>query len=265
MLPGFRFLVAAIVLTFSIMIFGLGAASLLRSAHEEFVSIPSKRAPETVFAQPAPSQPTLALLRIDAPAPEAKPAAEPTLPDMPPAAATVDAAPADQPSRTAAPATQPAPDTIAALTTTNENKVALPEAPKPDAGASTPAVSEAPLPPVQAAPPAEPQVAAVSEPAPAVSSETTVSAATPEISGNVDANPASIKIATLGGPAVTIEPQPATKAKQVDTKKARATAIRKRVEARRTVKRRKTASRAQVARSAASRPAADPFGTTSAF
>ena len=48
MLPGFRFLFAAIVLSMSILVFGLGAAALLRAAHEEFASTPSWRAaPET--------------------------------------------------------------------------------------------------------------------------------------------------------------------------------------------------------------------------
>jgi hypothetical protein len=52
MLPGFRFLFAAIVLSMSILIFGLGAAALLRAAHEQFVSNPSWHAtPETMFAQ----------------------------------------------------------------------------------------------------------------------------------------------------------------------------------------------------------------------
>ena len=41
MLPGFRFLFAAIVLSMSMMVFGLGAAALLRAAHEEFASNPS--------------------------------------------------------------------------------------------------------------------------------------------------------------------------------------------------------------------------------
>ena len=52
MLPGFRFLFAAIVLSTSMLIFGLGAAALLRAAHEEFASIPTRRPPpETLFAQ----------------------------------------------------------------------------------------------------------------------------------------------------------------------------------------------------------------------
>jgi hypothetical protein len=39
MLPGFRFLFAARVLAMPMLIFGLGAAALLRAAHEEFASI----------------------------------------------------------------------------------------------------------------------------------------------------------------------------------------------------------------------------------
>ena len=51
MLPGFRFLFAAIVLSMSILVFGLGAAALLRAAHEQFASNPSWRAaPEAMFA-----------------------------------------------------------------------------------------------------------------------------------------------------------------------------------------------------------------------
>src|ERR1700756_3123250 len=52
MLPGFRFLFAAIALSISILVFGLGAAALLRAAHEEFSSNPSWRAaPEPMLAQ----------------------------------------------------------------------------------------------------------------------------------------------------------------------------------------------------------------------
>ena len=75
MLPGFRFLFAAIVLSMSILVFGLGAAALLRAAHEEFASNPSWRAaPETMFAQQAEAtRPVLAMLRVEPAAAEAKP------------------------------------------------------------------------------------------------------------------------------------------------------------------------------------------------
>lgn len=66
MLPGFRFLFAAIMLSISMLIFGLGAAALLRAAHEEFASILSRRAPpETMFAQ-RDAGTALAMLRVDA-------------------------------------------------------------------------------------------------------------------------------------------------------------------------------------------------------
>ena len=52
MLPGFRFLFAATFLTMSILVFGLGAAALLRAAHEQFATNPAwHSAPEATFAQ----------------------------------------------------------------------------------------------------------------------------------------------------------------------------------------------------------------------
>ncbi|MHC2625803.1 hypothetical protein ACVIW2_007835 [Bradyrhizobium huanghuaihaiense] len=83
MLPGFRFLFAAIVLSTSILVFGLGAAALLRATHEQYVSNPSWRngPQEQVFAQASePVQPVLAALRAE-PEP-AEPA--PTLRDQVP-------------------------------------------------------------------------------------------------------------------------------------------------------------------------------------
>src|SRR4051812_26089518 len=71
MLPGFRFLFVAVVLSMSTLVFGVGAAALLRSAHEEFVNLPGRRPlPEAVFAQRIEiATPTLAMLRIDTPVP----------------------------------------------------------------------------------------------------------------------------------------------------------------------------------------------------
>jgi hypothetical protein len=67
MLPGLRFLLAAVLLSVSILVFGLGAAALLRAAHEEFASNPSWRATREVrFAQiEETDHPTLAMLRIE--------------------------------------------------------------------------------------------------------------------------------------------------------------------------------------------------------
>ncbi|CAN5209451.1 hypothetical protein BH10PSE11_BH10PSE11_15950 [soil metagenome] len=74
MLPGFRLLLATTVLAISVLVFGLGAAALLRAAHEEFVSLPSWRLAQqpvlTPFTPQVPrleTTPILAMLRIEAP------------------------------------------------------------------------------------------------------------------------------------------------------------------------------------------------------
>src|SRR5579859_2746240 len=102
MLPGIRFLFAAITLSVSILVFGLGAAALLRAAHEEFASNSSWRAaPEPpMFTQHTePSRPpVLAMLRVE-PQPPAPKAAEPAPMDipasMPPAESAALSAPAE--------------------------------------------------------------------------------------------------------------------------------------------------------------------------
>ncbi len=86
MLPGFRFLFAAILLSTSILVFGLGAAALLRATHQQYVSNPSWRngPQEQVFAQaPEPTQPVLAVLRAEPDEPVAA-APEPSLRDQVP-------------------------------------------------------------------------------------------------------------------------------------------------------------------------------------
>ena len=111
MLPGFRFLFTAIILSMSILIFGLGAAALLRAAHEEFANLPSRRAtPEPMFARRYDDPPpTLALLRIDPPVAE-KPA------ENVPAAAVPEAAPDIPAPAGQAPDAPPAePEKLAAL------------------------------------------------------------------------------------------------------------------------------------------------------
>ena len=68
MLPGLRFLFAAILLSMSILVFGLGAAALLRAAHEEVANIPARRPPpERVFAPANEPPPTLAMVRLEPP------------------------------------------------------------------------------------------------------------------------------------------------------------------------------------------------------
>jgi hypothetical protein len=235
MLPGFRFLFAAIVLSMSILVFGLGAAALLRAAHETFASNPSwHAAPETTFAQQSETRgPVLAMLRID-PLP-----AEQKAPDNVPAVAV--------PVEPAAIASAPAePERIAALRPEDSS---LPETAKPEIPVSeSPAQSEAT--PAQAEAPAsadETKVAAseqasspANEAVPTASGQTSA-AALPE------ADIASTKIAALGDPTVTIEAKPQAKAAGAKPDRS---LIKKRLQARRAAQRRRMAARARVARQA---------------
>ena len=75
MLPGLRILFATTILAISILVFGLGAAALLRAAHEEFASLPAWRLAQQPLLTPFTPQlprieatPVLAMLRIEAPA-----------------------------------------------------------------------------------------------------------------------------------------------------------------------------------------------------
>ncbi|EJN10709.1 hypothetical protein PMI42_05964 [Bradyrhizobium sp. YR681] len=107
MLPGFRFLFAAILLSTSILVFGLGAASLLRATHQQYVSAPPWRngPQEQVFAQ-AP-EPVLAALRAE---PEP---AEPTAPSLRDQVPTI-GLPASESEQAAAVTTETQPQTAEA-------------------------------------------------------------------------------------------------------------------------------------------------------
>jgi hypothetical protein len=288
MLPGFRFLFAAIVLSMSILVFGLGAAALLRAAHEEFASTPSWHAPpETMFAQQADAnRPVLALLRINPPAAEKAPddVAAVTAPTPPVTAPAEPAATGSTPPEQAAiPPTPAEPDRIAALqpadspapaAATSELPVA--EHPPQDEAAPAPDATAAP----QAAAPVaadETKVAvtaAATEQVPAPASEATpatevvpavvvpaieAAPAIPEPAAapsSTDAGTFSTKIATLGGLPVTIGP--AAKAANPKPDKG---AIKKREQAKRVHRRRRIVARAQVA--AQTQPV-DPFAQPAA-
>ena len=132
MLPGFRFLFAAIVLSMSVLVFGLGAAALLRAAHEEFASLPTRRAPPApVFArfddEPIPS---LSLLRVDPP--------EADKPQDDVHAATPEVAPdTGAPAETAADEKPAEPEQVAALSTEERPPAPATEAAHRDAGRSS--------------------------------------------------------------------------------------------------------------------------------
>jgi hypothetical protein len=241
MLPGFRFLLAAIVLSVSLLIFGLGAAALLRAAHEEFASIPSRRPPpETLFAQRSEAGPTLAMLRVEPSMADEK-AMEPPIADhVQDQAAIVSAPPEPEQSAkesdkiaTLIDAAMPAKDSL--LSSTSEIPIQV----EMSAEADSPSpVAETKLAPVVEVTPtaARDQVAltAPDQEAAAVEDSTRI---------------AETRIATLGGPPVTIETQ-------TPSKIARAV-VRKSSQAKRAVKRRRTAP-ARVTQQAPQAPA-DPF------
>jgi hypothetical protein len=228
MLPGFRFLFAAIVLSMSILVFGLGAAALLRAAHEEFASTPAWHAtPETMFArQNEATRPVLALLRIEAPA-------ELKAPDVP---------------------AETAPVVVAS--TTVEPEAMAPPKPEDSSPPEIP-ISEA-APPVETAladvpASADTKVAAIDEVSPPANEAV---AAAPE-SASAPVSPeialASTKIAMLGGPAVTIEPPPAVSA-DPDTG-----TVKKRRQAERAKTHRRLAQRTRLTAQAPQQPT-DAFG-----
>jgi hypothetical protein len=286
MLPGFRFLFAAIVLSMSILVFGLGAAALLRAAHEEFASTPSWHAGrEAVFAQqtktagPVTTAPVLAMLHVEAPAAEQKapdqaatavrPAEQPatTATSAEPEAAAKPAEPevtatATEPEATAKPTEPEAaaePERTAALQPENSSQ---PEAAMPDMPvAESPAQAEGA--PAQAVTPATTDESKMTTSATAseeVSSPASEAApAAPEQASPpapADAGIASTKIATLGGPAVTIEAAPPAKTTVAKHDKS---AIKKRAEARRKTRHRRLAAQARVVQQLPPQ-ALDPFG-----
>jgi hypothetical protein len=252
MLPGFRFLLAAIVLCISILVFGLGAAALLRAAHEEFAQNPSWRAaPEPRFAQADESaKPVLAMLRGEPVATDAK---------------TTDAAPA---SACAAPSAAPMP----APTAPGEAKAPASRAEtSPPIETAKAEASPADTPPsVDTAPPApaavaadkpavaDTRIAAVEQGAGATSEQP--APAEPAIAPTVAApqsSPATTKIATLGGPLVVVETETRKDAvSEQDREEAS-----KRLRAQRAKERRRLAARrARLAKQLAALQAAnDPF------
>jgi hypothetical protein len=286
MLPGFRFLFAATVLSMSILVFGLGATALLRAAHEEFASTPSWHAsPEPVFAQPAETTgPVLAMLRVEPPATEEKaleaPDQAPTAaaPAEQPATSTtsaepeVAAKPAD-PELTATPVEREAtakpvepevtvvpaePEGTAALPPENSSQ---PETAKPDTRVAESPAQQEPAPAQTVAPAAADETkmsAAVSEQSSTPASEAAAAAPEPAIPpASSDATIASTKIATLGDPPLSIEA--AAPAKPTVAKHNKRV-IRKRVEARRKSRhRRRLALRARIVQQLPQQPT-DPFG-----
>ena len=248
MLPGFRFLFTAIVLSMSVLTFGLGAAALLRAAHEEFANLPARRtAPAPMFARPTDeTPPTLALLRIDTSV-EEKP-----VKDV--AAAPIPEAAADTPAQAAPAADTGAmePEKLAAMKPAEpmQAEAAKPETPAKEATAETPApppaaaVAETPAPPKAQAAAAEVKLAAVAETPQPVAAPTALTA----LDIYSESNSAATRIATLGGPAVIVDEQ--TSAKTTDAKPDQSTVKKRAAERARERRRIIAARRARIAREA---------------
>ncbi|UPJ47559.1 hypothetical protein IVB30_30440 [Bradyrhizobium sp. 200] len=251
MLPGFRFLFTAIVLSMSILIFGLGAAALLRAAHEEFANLPARRAPpQPMFARQNDDEPpTLALLRVDPPV-TGQPAGNAPAVAVPEAAIDVPATVAQTPD--ARPAE---PEKLAALKPAEpmQTEATKPGEPATETGAET---SPAPAPAAEAEAPvsnAEVKVAAIAA--------TPEPAAPPEPAADISSSEANItaaRIATLGGPAVIVDEKTAAKATDATTTEANTTetkpdqsAVRKRAAEKARERRRIAVRRARLAREAA--------------
>jgi hypothetical protein len=247
MLPGFRFLLAAIVLSISMLIFGLGAAALLRAAHEEFASVPSRRAPpETMFAQRS-DGPVLAMLRAEPSAADEK-ATDPPMTDQTQDQTDIDLAPTE--------VEESVPGKVAALdmATPPENSPPF-EAPVSEtAPPEIPIQTETPSAQADDIPSRadEAMVAAIPEQTPAAPDQSAAAKAD-QASAPIDdgAGIADSRIATLGRPPVTVKTRtPAKTAPAV---------VRKSAQPKRVAKRRKVTPPARLARPAPQRPA-PPFG-----
>jgi hypothetical protein len=272
MLPGFRFLFAAIMLSMSLLVFGLGAAALLRAAHESFASNSSWRAaPEVPFAQhPETTPPVLATLRVEPnamekandPAKLGAAAADPQPPVAESASTEQVAAvgPTEMPTaETAKPAD--APGSIPAAGSPQDAEAASIETASPSGEATVAAEPKITAVTASDAAPGEPAAAEFPARAEPVISEPTnpttgASATAPE------ASTAAMKIATLGGPPVDVAASaPETRAAKSDRAKSDQDTIQ-RAQARRTIRRRRLAARAQLL---TQQLQANPFGPQPSF
>lgn len=186
MLPGFRFLISTVLLSVSVVVFGLGASALLRAAREDLVSRPlSWEAPEAVVARERDTRKlTLAMLRVEtiadqdsnvermiAVARAAEQAAASTadvaaMPPVPEAAATAEVA-AMAPAETSRPAPGPGtPVSVAAVEPAAAGVAEVPVSLPPSSPRTT----------VQAAP-ADVTVVALSDPAAASAEVATTASA----------------------------------------------------------------------------------------
>jgi hypothetical protein len=217
---------------------------LLRAAHEEFANIPSRRAPpEVMFVQRDDAGPTLALARIEPSAADQKAAMATELSDGVPDQAAIVSAPPDPEQAakeadeiaTLIDAAMPAKDSL--LSSTSEIPIQI----------ETSAADDSP------SPVAETKLAPVAEVTIAASRDQIALTAPDQEAAAVEDSTriAETRIATFGGPPVTIGTQTPSKIAPA--------VIRKSAQARAVVKRRSIAKRGRVSQPAPQVPA-DLFG-----
>jgi hypothetical protein len=277
MLPGFRFLFAAIMLSMSLLIFGLGAAALFRAAHESFASNSSWRAtPDVAFAQrPDATLPVLATLRIDpltekpavtpqvvvAPAEPTEAITEPATNDQVAALPNLDIPPAEIAAETPTPApiaeNPPAPEATpvsTAAATAGETKTASTTDATKTAAVTVFDASSIKSEPVVAAATNSPAASSIAPAEPTTSAASATAAATPAAltalaAQEPEADRAAAKIAILGGPPVDIIDSgsvPETGTVKIPRARPDENAIKKRQQARRAAYRRRLAARARI-------------------
>jgi hypothetical protein len=273
MLPGFRFLLAATFLSMSILVFGLGAAALLRAAHEQFATNPSwHAAPEATFVQQVePARPVLAMLRVGTPATEQKATGNipgTNVPAIPaPAEQTATAPPPAEPEKIAALRPEPP-----ALPAAAKSDMPVSESPAPSQAAAAPgdvpvsdatriataaSGSEAEVASTDRAAP-EPVLPPANEAVPAATGVEAASSPPASAPASPQADIAPTKTATLDNPSITVEAKPPANAVSA---KPDPSAVKKQLRARRAALRRRMAAR--LARLAAQQQqqqqALDPF------
>lgn len=252
MLPGIRFLFAAIILSTSILIFGLGAAALLRAAHKEVANIPTRRVmAEPIFTPQSDAQaPTLAMLRIEpvasTRAPETQADAIP-LPEL-----VVESAPV--PSVPTEPLAALKPDDVAPAETTKSEVAAKPqEKPEIASAEASPALAAAAAPPS-----AETRLAALDATPPRPAEASPVGSEQKDLPANPDTGVRPTRTVSLGEPAAKTETT--TEVKKTSEKPDRAEVRRKQRAERARERRRQAARRARLAaQQAAAQQIADPF------
>lgn len=255
MLPGIRFLCVAVVFAVSLVIFGMGAAALLRSAHEEFASLPNRRPPPaTVFSRQPEPTPTLAMLRLEPHTPEtAEPVAAPMV------EASEPAAPVEPIKAEMKPAPETTPIAAVAAATEPETPVLIADVPPPPVEPATVVATVA----VEAPEPAP----VAPETTPAAAPETTASISLPTATimelptatlTEEDAQLSSSKVAVLGGPPIDTGPVPLPNSRPTaEPPKAKPA---KKVVKKPVVKRPRVAARVAPAAPPVAQQQNDPFG-----